>query len=104
MVTAAVTDTVVAAFGLVIPCLKVVDAFERVLGVRMRRLVVPRPVLAFGARALRRRRPEFASILGIALSMDVGEEVGAEGLRTLGIEPRPASAHIAARARAVART
>ena len=83
---------------------EVVDALEHALGVRMRRIVVPRRALAFGARALRRRRPELASILGIALSMDVGEEVGAEGLRTLGIEPRPASAHIAARARAVART
>ncbi|ADB74501.1 SDR family oxidoreductase [Geodermatophilus obscurus] len=83
---------------------EVVDALEHALGVPMRRIVVPRRALAFGARALRRRRPELASILGIALSMDVGEEVGAEGLRTLGIEPRPASAHIAARARAVART
>jgi uncharacterized protein YbjT (DUF2867 family) len=83
---------------------EVVDAFERVLGVRMRRLVVPRPVLAFGARALRRRRPEFASILGIALYRDVGEEAGADGLRALGIEPQPASAHIAALAREVART
>ena len=82
---------------------EVVDAFEHALGARIRRIAVPRPVLAFGTRALRRRRPELASILGIALSMDVGEEVGAEGLRTLGIEPRPASAHIAARARAVAR-
>lgn len=83
---------------------EVVDALEQALGVRMRRIVVPRGVLALGARALRRRRPELASILGIAWYRDVGEEGGAEGLRTLGIEPRPVSAHIAARARALART
>ena len=81
---------------------EVVDAFERALGVRMRRVAVPRGVLAFGARALRRRRPELASALGFALYRDVGEEGGAESLRALGIEPRAASAHIAARARAVA--
>jgi NADH dehydrogenase len=83
---------------------EVVDAFERALGVRMRRIVVPRRVLAFGVRALRRRRPELASVLGIALSMDVGEEGGAEGMRALGIEPRPASAHVAALTRTAART
>ena len=83
---------------------EVVDAFERALGVRMRRVVVPRRVLAFGVRALRRRRPELASVLGIALSMDVGEEGGAEGMRALGIEPRPASAHVAALTRTAART
>ncbi|SHN76381.1 Nucleoside-diphosphate-sugar epimerase [Geodermatophilus obscurus] len=83
---------------------EVVDAFEHVLGARMRRVVVPRRVLAFGARALRRRRPELASLLGIAVSMDTGEEGGVEELRTLGIEPRAASAHIAALAGAVAHT
>jgi uncharacterized protein YbjT (DUF2867 family) len=83
---------------------EVVDALEHALGVRMRRIVIPRRALAFGARALRRRRPELASVLGIALYRDVAEEGGAEGLRALGIEPRPASAYIAALARAVART
>lgn len=83
---------------------EVVDAFERALGARIRRIVVPRPVLALGARALRRRRPELASILGIALSMDVGHDVGAEPLRALGIEPRPATAYIAARVRETAHT
>lgn len=82
---------------------EVVDAFERALGERFRRVVVPRRALSLGARALRRRRPELASVLGIALSMDTGEEGGVEGLRALGIDPRPASAHIAARAREVAR-
>ena len=83
---------------------EVVDAFERVLGVRMRRIVVPRRALAFGARALRRRRPELASVLGIALYRDVGEEGGVDGLRALGIEPRPASDYISARAREAARS
>jgi uncharacterized protein YbjT (DUF2867 family) len=83
---------------------EVVDAYERVLGVRMRRVVVPRRVLALGARALRRRRPELASALGIALYRDVGEERGVEGMRALGIEPRPASTHVAALAKAAART
>jgi NADH dehydrogenase len=83
---------------------EVVDAFERALGVRMRRVVVPRRVLALGARALRRRRPELASALGFALYRDVGEEGGVEGMRALGIEPRPASAHIAALAREATRT
>ncbi len=81
---------------------EVVDALEHALGVRMRRIVVPRRALAFGARALRRRRPELASILGIALYRDVGEEGGVEGMRALGIEPRPASTHIADLAQAVA--
>jgi NADH dehydrogenase len=80
---------------------EVVDAFERALGVHMRRIVVPRQLLAFGARALRRRRPELASVLGIALYRDTGEEGGVEALRALGIEPRAASAHIAALAREV---
>jgi uncharacterized protein YbjT (DUF2867 family) len=81
---------------------EVVDAFERALGTHIRRVAVPRRVLAFGARALRRRRPELASLLGIALYRDVGQEGGVEGLRALGIEPRAASAHIAALAGAVA--
>jgi len=83
---------------------EVVDAFEHALGAHIRRIVVPRPVLAFGARALRRRRPELASVLGIALYRDVGEESGVEGMRALGIEPRPASTHVAALAKAAART
>jgi uncharacterized protein YbjT (DUF2867 family) len=82
----------------------VVDAFERAVGARFRRIVVPRSVLALGTRALRRRQPDLAGALGIALSMDDGYDVGAEPLRALGIEPRPASDYIAARAREAART
>ena len=74
---------------------EVVDAFERALGAGFRRIVVPRPVLALGARLLRRSRPELASGLGIALSMDEGPDPGAEPLEAFGIEGRPASAYIA---------
>jgi NADH dehydrogenase len=83
---------------------EVVDAVERALGERIRRIVVPRPVLTFGARALRRPWPELASILGIALSMDIGDDVGDAPRRVLGIDTRPASAYIAARARKTAHT
>jgi uncharacterized protein YbjT (DUF2867 family) len=83
---------------------EVVDAFERALGARFRRIVVPRSVLALGARALRRRQPDLAGGLGIALSMDDGHDVGAEPLRALGIEPRPASDYITTQAREAVRT
>ncbi|SFO78540.1 Nucleoside-diphosphate-sugar epimerase [Geodermatophilus dictyosporus] len=73
---------------------EVVDAFERAVGARFRRVVVPRPVLAAGARALRRRLPELATGLGIAVSMDVSSFPGPEALHALGIRPRPASEHI----------
>jgi NADH dehydrogenase len=46
-----------------------VDVFERAAGARFRRIVVPRSVLALGARALHRHRPDLAGGLGIALSM-----------------------------------
>ncbi|PRY48973.1 nucleoside-diphosphate-sugar epimerase [Geodermatophilus tzadiensis] len=75
---------------------EVVDAFERALGARFRRVVVPRPVLAAGARALRRRAPELATGLGIAVSMDVSSYPGPEALSAMGIRPRPASDLIAA--------
>ncbi len=39
---------------------EVVDAFERAVGARFRRIVVPRSELALGARALRRRQPDLA--------------------------------------------
>jgi nucleoside-diphosphate-sugar epimerase len=78
---------------------QVVDAFERAYGVRFRRISVPRPVLKFGARALRRRKPELASLFGMALARDLqGELVATEPLRRLGIEPRATSEAIAAMA------
>jgi len=75
---------------------EVVDAFERAFGFRFRRVAVPRAVLRLGALALRRWRPEFASLFGIALVRDLdGELVSPEPLRRLGIEPRATSELIA---------
>jgi NADH dehydrogenase len=71
---------------------QVLDAFERAYGIRLRRFTVPRAVLEVGARALRRWRPDIASIIGLALVRDrEGERVSPEPLRRLGIEPRPTS-------------
>jgi uncharacterized protein YbjT (DUF2867 family) len=79
----------------------VIDAFERAYGGRFRRLTVPRAVLRAGARALRRWRPELASLVGIALVRDLeGERVSPEPLRRLGIEPKPTSGRIAQMAQA----
>jgi NADH dehydrogenase len=77
---------------------EVVDAVERAVGGRFRRVVVPRPVLAAGARALRRHQLEFATGLGIAVSMDVSAPPGLESLETVRVQPRSASAYIAAHA------
>jgi uncharacterized protein YbjT (DUF2867 family) len=80
---------------------QVIDAFERAYGGRFRRFSVPRAVLRLGARALRRRRPELASVLGIALARDLeGERVSPEPMRRLGIEPAPTSERIAHMAQA----
>jgi uncharacterized protein YbjT (DUF2867 family) len=79
---------------------EVVDAFERETGLRFRRISVPRPMLAAGARAMRRRRPALASALGAALTMDLeGAVVGPQDLRALGIEPRPTTRRISEIAR-----
>jgi NADH dehydrogenase len=67
---------------------EVVDAFERAYGTTFRRIAVPRPVLAAGARLMRRADPVMASVLGMSLSMDLdGLPADAEPLRRLGIEP-----------------
>lgn len=80
---------------------QVLDAFERAYGGRFRRFAVPRAVLRLGARALRRWRPELASLLGMALVRDLeGERVSPEPLRRLGIEPRPTSERITQMAQA----
>ena len=76
---------------------EVVDAFERAYGVRFRRIAVPRPVMALGARAMRRLIPRMASVMGMALSMDVdGCPIDPGPVRALGIEPRTMTAAIAA--------
>jgi NADH dehydrogenase len=75
---------------------QVIDAFERAYGGRFRRFSVPRAALRLGARALRGRRPELASLFGMALVRDIeGERVSPEPLRRLGIEPRRTSELIA---------
>jgi NADH dehydrogenase len=71
---------------------QVVDAFERATGARFRRVSVPRALLSGGSHAMRRIKPEVASVLGMALAMDVeGCDPPADPLRKLGIEPRSAS-------------
>ncbi len=77
---------------------EVVDAVERAVGERFRRVVVPRSVLAAGAWALRRHQLEFGTGLGIAVSMDVSAHPGLESMETVGVQPRSASAYIAAHA------
>jgi len=73
-----------------------IESYEQVLGIRLRRVVVPRPVLALGVRGTRRFRPALASVLGIALTNDVeGCAPGPEALRQLGIEPRTVAAFVA---------
>jgi nucleoside-diphosphate-sugar epimerase len=68
---------------------EVVDAFERAMGVKFRRVSVPRPVMAAGNRLLRRRNPALASVLGMSLVSDMVElPLTDRPLRELGIEPR----------------
>jgi NADH dehydrogenase len=68
---------------------EVVDAFERFIGARFRRVTVPRPVLAAGCRLLRTAKPEVASVMGLALTSDEEESrLTDRPLRELGIEPR----------------
>jgi NADH dehydrogenase len=75
---------------------QVIEAFERTYGGRFRRYSVPRAVLRLGALALRGRRPELASLFGMALVRDIeGVRVSPEPLRRLGIEPRRTSELIA---------
>jgi len=79
---------------------QVIDAFERIYGAPFRRFSIPRAALRLGARALRGRRPELASLFGMALVRDLeGERVSPEPLRRLGIEPRRTCELIAAKAR-----
>ena len=82
---------------------EVVDAFERVIGARFRRVTVPRPVLAAGCRLLRTAKPEVASVMGLALTSDEEESrLTDRPLRELGIEPRSTTETIERMARASA--
>lgn len=77
-----------------------IDTLGRAFGVRFRRISVPRAALTAGSRALRRLKPEVASVMGMSLAMDVeGCAPSARALRELDIEPRSASDAIAAMAR-----
>jgi uncharacterized protein YbjT (DUF2867 family) len=80
---------------------EVVDAFERAMGVKFRRVSVPRPVMAAGNRMLRRRNPALASVLGMSLVSDMVElPLDDRPLRDLGIEPRSTTDAIDAMVRA----
>lgn len=77
--------------------LQVVAAMERATGRHMRRIHVPRPALAIGARVTRRVKPEIASMLGMALAADRSEITWDDAaLRERGIPARPVSDAIAA--------
>lgn len=70
--------------------------FEHALGRPLRTSHVPRAALLAGRTLLRPVKPEVASIMGMALASDLADtQIGDEGFRSLGIEPRPASAWIA---------
>jgi NADH dehydrogenase len=69
--------------------LEVVSAMERAWGTRMRRIHVPRPALAVGARVTRRLKPEVASLMGMALAADTSTITWTDApLRERGIDPR----------------
>ncbi|HYO41769.1 MAG TPA: NAD(P)H-binding protein [Candidatus Limnocylindrales bacterium] len=71
-------------------------AYERAIGRPLKTSHVPRIVMRVGRTLLRPLKPEIASIMGMALASDLAAtEVGDEGFRDLGVEPRPASAYIA---------
>lgn len=81
--------------------LEVVAAMERAYGVRMRRIHVPRGLLAVGARLAARPKPEAASLLGMALTADrVRGEWDDQPLRERGITPRSVSEAITSMAAA----
>jgi uncharacterized protein YbjT (DUF2867 family) len=77
-----------------------IELYEHVFGAPFRRVVVPRAALHLGVRALRRLKPEVASVLGIALTMDIeGCAPSPAPLRALGIEPRSPADFLAELAR-----
>jgi uncharacterized protein YbjT (DUF2867 family) len=74
---------------------QVVELFERASGRRIKRRHVPRAMLRAGSVALRRIKPVQASLMALALEAEIQEEpISADPLRSLGLEPRPASAYI----------
>lgn len=74
---------------------EVVEAYERALGREISRRHVPRAALYIGSRVLRRHRPVMSSVMQQTLYIDSHASVVDDTvLRSLGIEPRPASAFI----------
>ena len=72
-----------------------VDLFEQALGAPVKRRHVPRPALAAGAKALRRIKPNLASVMSQSLFADQRPSRADDApLRALGVEPTPASAFI----------
>jgi NADH dehydrogenase len=77
--------------------LEVVTAMEQATGRHMRRVHVPRAMLAMGARLLRPAKPELASMMGMALAADRSAASWDDApLRERGIPARPVSDAIAA--------
>lgn len=71
-----------------------VRVFERAAGRPFRTYHVPRTVLRAGMRALRRSRPELASVMGLALFSDSRDAPWTDApLRALGIAPRSVTAY-----------
>jgi uncharacterized protein YbjT (DUF2867 family) len=71
-----------------------VRVFEHATGRSFRVRHVPRLALRAGMRAMRARKPEVASVMGLALFADLNEARWTDvPLRTLGIEPRGVSAY-----------
>jgi len=80
--------------------MEAVAACERAVGHPLRTSHVPRAAMRVGRTLMRSIKPEVASIMGMALAADLADtQASDEGFRSLGIDPRPASAFIAAAAR-----
>ncbi len=74
---------------------QLVETFERALRHRLKVRRVPRFVLRAGSVALRRFRPEIASVMGMTLFSDSRRRATLDdALRELGIQGRPVSAYI----------
>ncbi|HEV8687203.1 MAG TPA: NAD(P)H-binding protein [Gaiellaceae bacterium] len=76
---------------------EVCDLIEQAAGRQLERRHVPRAILHVTSRALGPVKPALASLLGLGLMMDTHESSWDDvPLRTLGIDPRPASIYVRA--------
>jgi uncharacterized protein YbjT (DUF2867 family) len=74
---------------------EVADLVEQAAGRPLKRRRVPRAALHVGSRLLARPKPAVASLLGLALTMDLGDVPWDDApLRELGLEPRSPRAFI----------